>query len=415
MPNIKNNLIEILILLGVFILLFYSSNPIEYPDSQRYLSKSLNDPPLYSSAITIMQIIFGSLNSIVVLQTLSIGFGIIYFVRTVSSQFDLDIVTKFFISLFLFLPVLQFYRYLLTEPISYAFSLFFVSFVIKLIYNFNYKNLIWISIFTTVMLLTRNQFLFIYPVILILYLGIFILQNSRKTFSLLMISFLFIVFSHNSLIKLNKYIAKGSLTSEEQLGKSVFFFTFMDAIYISEVDDVKLFKNKNIKKTLAIILYEMDQREALIKYYNGRGHFGQSLQDIRYFSHDLINHMAKRENINKSILYKEISITLIKANYKKYIRHIFKKLYDSSWLFVFVPFFMLIPSLISFLKYKSHLSLLVVFLSVFGLANHSTIYLFGRVQPRYLIYTDFIILIFVLIIFTILFRNKNKKNHSKTN
>ena len=45
MPNIKNNLIEILILLGVFILLFYSSNPIEYPDSQRYLSKSLNDPP----------------------------------------------------------------------------------------------------------------------------------------------------------------------------------------------------------------------------------------------------------------------------------------------------------------------------------------------------------------------------------
>ena len=153
MPNIKNNLIEILILLGVFILLFYSSNPIEYPDSQRYLSKSLNDPPLYSSAITIMQIIFGSLNSIVVLQTLSIGFGIIYFVRTVSSQFDLDIVTKFFISLFLFLPVLQFYRYLLTEPISYAFSLFFVSFVIKLIYNFNYKNLIWISIFTTVMFL----------------------------------------------------------------------------------------------------------------------------------------------------------------------------------------------------------------------------------------------------------------------
>ena len=64
---------------------------------------------------------------------------------------------------------------------------------------------------------------------------------------------------------------------------------------------------------------------------------------------------------------------------------------------------MLIPSLISFLKYKSHLSLLVVFLSSFGLANHSTIYLFGRVQPRYLIYTDFIILIFVLIIFTILF------------
>ena len=183
MPNIKNNLIEILILLGVFILLFYSSNPIEYPDSQRYLSKSLNDPPLYSSAITIMQIIFGSLNSIVVLQTLSIGFGIIYFVRTVSSQFDLDIVTKFFISLFLFLPVIQFYRHLLTEPFSYAFSLFFVSFVFKLIFNFNYLNLFWSSFFVILLLLMRNQFLFLYAVILVLYFGIYFLKSSKKTFS----------------------------------------------------------------------------------------------------------------------------------------------------------------------------------------------------------------------------------------
>ena len=43
----------------------------------------------------------------------------------------------FFISLFLFLPTLQFYNNILTESLSYAFSLFCVSFVFKLIFNYN--------------------------------------------------------------------------------------------------------------------------------------------------------------------------------------------------------------------------------------------------------------------------------------
>ena len=69
---------------------------------------------------------------------------------------------------------------------------------------------------------------------------------------------------------------------------------------------------------------------------------------------------------------------------------------------------MMLGSLISFIKIKSKYSLLILFLSIFALANHSVIYLFGRVQPRYLIYTDFIILIFIFITFvTFLKKEKN--------
>ena len=70
---------------------------------------------------------------------------------------------------------------------------------------------------------------------------------------------------------------------------------------------------------------------------------------------------------------------------------------------------MLLAGIISFLKYKSRLSLLILFISIFSLANHSVVYLFGRVQPRYLIYTDFILLIFIFIILNI-FLQKNEKN-----
>ena len=77
-------------------------------------------------------------------------------------------------------------------------------------------------------------------------------------------------------------------------------------------------------------------------------------------------------------------------------------------MFVFVPFLMLIAGLIVFLKNKSHFSLLIIFLSTFALGNHAVIYLFGRVQPRYFIYSDFILLVFIFIIVISLLRIKVK-------
>ena len=61
----------------------------------------------------------------------------------------------------------------------------------------------------------------------------------------------------------------------------------------------------------------------------------------------------------------------------------------------------------NFIKYKSKDSLLILFLSTFALANHSVVYLFGRVQPRYLIYTDFVILVFIFITFIIFLKKQN--------
>ena len=94
MTRIKNNIIEILVTVGVLLMLLYSSSPNIYPDSHRFLSGSLHDPPLYSTIIYVMQLIFGSLNSVIILQTFFVGFGIIYFSRTVAIHFNLDLMIK---------------------------------------------------------------------------------------------------------------------------------------------------------------------------------------------------------------------------------------------------------------------------------------------------------------------------------
>jgi len=178
--DIKNNIIELLITASALILLFYSSDPVFYTDSVRYLNQSILDPPLFSSIILIMQSMFDNLNSVVIFQTLFIAFAIIIFLRTLVFFFKIDIFSRTLISLFLFLPILKFYNIILTEPLSYALSLLFVSFVIRLIYKFNIQNLIWSSVFALALLLTRNQFIFLYPVIFFLYIGILFLQIKKK-------------------------------------------------------------------------------------------------------------------------------------------------------------------------------------------------------------------------------------------
>ena len=154
----------------------------------------------------------------------------------------------------------------------------------------------------------------------------------------------------------------------------------------------------------------MENKKALMKNYDSRGHFGLSLKEIRYYSDKLLKDLAFVENTTVNNLKKIISIKLITLNFKKYLKHTFKKFYDSTWLFVFVPLFMMIASLFGFNKYKSKYSLTILFLSIFSLANHSVVYLFGRVQPRYFIYTDFVLLIFIFITFVIFFKKRNNLN-----
>jgi len=406
---IKNHTIEILIITLTLGLLFYSSDPVLYSDSARYLKGSLNDPPLYSTIIVIMQSAFRTLNSIIILQTLFIGFGIVFFTKTISKYFDLDVLTKGIVAIFLFLPIIKFYNNLLTEALSYAFSLLFVSFVVNLIYNFSIRNLVWTSIFIVSLLLMRNQFIFLYPIVLILYLGILSISRSKKKLILLAISFIFTIFAHNSLVSLNKYIKKASFENEillESKSNSVFNFIYIDAIYISSVKDIGLFEDESLKKTFAKIIQEIDSQRTLVEYYNGRGHFGVSFNIIIGISDLPLKALAIQKKTTVISLKKEIAIKLIKSNFKKYLKFLFKKFYDSAWLFIFIPFFMLLAASISFFKKKTNFTLFLIFLSTFTLSNHSTVYLFGRIQPRYLIYTDFILLIFIFVIFSMFLKTK---------
>jgi hypothetical protein len=413
MINIKRHSIDFILLLITVLLLINSTDPVIQGDSRRYLGYNLSDPPIVPWFVKITLYLFGSLKAVVILQTLAIYFGVVKFTKTISKYFDIKILTKLFIALFLFIPIINFYRHILSESLSYAFYLFFASYIIKLIFNFKIKNVVCITLFAVALLNLRSQFIFIYVIIFIIYLSIFII-NKKNTFSFLLISFISIFLIHNTLTKVNDYILqnffKEKVMNKTQEKNGPFNYIFIDAIYISSIEDAELLEDDKIKNTTIQIFKKMHNENSLQEYYNGRGHFGLSFAIIRDYSNLTLNELALNKNVSIYDLKKKISLTLLSKNFFKYLKFIFKKFYDSTWLFVIVPAILLIPALINFIKYRNQFSLVVVFFSSFALANHSIVYLFGRVQPRYLIYSDFALLVIIFLVFIHAFKKSINKS-----
>ena len=181
-----------------------------------------------------------------------------------------------------------------------------------------------------------------------------------------------------------------------------------DTIYVSTTKDIELFENEDLKETLRNIYIELNKKKLLLKYNKKiRGHFSTGYPILDDYTEAQLIDLITEKNGTTKKFRKEIFITLVKENYVQYIKLLFKKMYDSTWLFVTLPALIFITSFIYFLKQKSHFSLVAIFLSIFTLGNHSIVYLFGRVQPRYFIYTDFVLLVFIFITLTILYK-KNK-------
>ena len=65
------------------------------------------------------------------------------------------------------------------------------------------------------------------------------------------------------MLSLNEYIAKSSSKNTNITidTKGVFFFIYIDSIYISSEKDAESFKNKNISETVGVIIKEIEDKK----------------------------------------------------------------------------------------------------------------------------------------------------------
>ena len=108
----------------------------------------------------------------------------------------------------------------------------------------------------------ESIYVFIRSYIISIFWYFFYKSFKKKTFKLLIISFLSIFIIHNSLVILNEYKNKEILKEENVSSNNHgVFFTFIDAIYISTSEDSELFKNQKLRETVYLIFKEMEKKK----------------------------------------------------------------------------------------------------------------------------------------------------------
>ena len=153
--------------------------------------------------------------------------------------------------------------------------------------------------FFVIMLLFEKAICVFIPTSFIIILRYFYIKQIQKKFLWISFCILSIFLVPIFFPSLNKHIiesSNGKKIYQDLDGYGLYYFTYIDSIYISNINDVDLFENQNVKKTLYKIFEEMDKQKMLIKYYDGRGHFGKSFASIRDNSTNLLLDLAAKEN-----------------------------------------------------------------------------------------------------------------------
>ena len=167
------------------------------------------------------------------------------------------------------------------------------------------KIYIGLILFIILLVLLRNQLVILYPIrckVFIFHFGIFVIQKSRKIYIFkLIFSFICIFLFQQSATKIDNYIKIKTLKNDQYIKllnkKSPIRFISNDAIYISDIKDIELFKNKTLRKALFNLFTALEKEKALSKYYDSRGHFALSFKIIDDFSELILIDVAKKKKL----------------------------------------------------------------------------------------------------------------------
>lgn len=267
----------------VFIYLV-ARGPIPAPDTGTYLNYSPLRSAVYPLILKANSILFGREN-FYILYILQILFGLISVVKittTLRKLFEIDNLTLFLMTLTFLLPYgpSKFGNYILTEGICYPFFLWAVSCLFEGILGKNpeqnLKELLKFLVWTVLLVLTRKQFLFLFPAYAIvigylwLYSGSWVnssdsyvntqkpAPNKRKSkITLLIICFLISIVATNLLERTLHYIEFKRFSMVPFTGIQL----IIAPMFLAEASDEKLFDDPLEKKIFQLSYAKMQENK----------------------------------------------------------------------------------------------------------------------------------------------------------
>ncbi len=289
----KININFLKFIISFFLLLLIIVNGgIIHPDTKSYLDFAMQRPLIYPIFLYLFDTIW-STHIILILTCGLIGLVSAHLLsKKINSIFFTSNLIEVFYFLILLLPyIINEYlvaNYLLAESISYPLFMLFLYYSISVLEsNYQKHNIIKLLIISSLLILTRGQFVIIYPAIVILGIYSLIIQKKKK--------FLFIILSILAFFITNIVDSSYHLIKHGKFEKTNFggYMLSGNALYSSLPSDSTLFENsdrelfKNISENIeknklryTFVINETDQ--------NRKIHYFESFDNIIW-----------REGVNK--------------------------------------------------------------------------------------------------------------------
>ena len=273
---------------------------------------------------------------------------------------------------------------------------------------------LYFVLLTALLILTRRQFLFLYPFFALVWLTLFF-QKERIEFSrmILLAVFVFSIIATNMIEKTYHYIKHDRFSTVPFTGRQLLVMPML----VARESDKDIFAEEE-QRDIFMHIYDELVSEEITFSHNGSTALNAYNVYERYYndiSHHVIPRSAQKVLGARYDEYKmdactvQMSLVLIRHNLKDFLKLYLKNIEMNSGKkpFVLFLFLVFILTFISYIKHRSKVLLILLFALIMQLGNYMLIALVEPIIWRYTIYTNQVL--FVLLALCV--ANRSRSQH----
>ncbi|MCH9769717.1 MAG: hypothetical protein K0U12_02445 [Gammaproteobacteria bacterium] len=396
----------LLILLAVVLIPQLFMPSIMAPDSPSYIAFSPQRPPLLPILLWLNRLLVGE--HYYIFRALQIG--LIFFAMHLMDKklrpiFNIPRWAMTLLAVSFIIPpyiVFPYARYLLTEAIAIPLFVIFLTYLIEFIVTRAIKTTLILALLTMLLVLTRNQFLYLYGILFLAVIYLFFRRTNPQKILLIGLIFLLTIVLTTLLNRGYQYVVHGKFASNTSNGALL----LVQPMFLAKPNDAKLFKDPKLK-SLFNSLYQantqakftlatLDPKPNYIRFLKDAAYFRSVFDPIQNQNFRKLNQLGYTSPYQQDIILKKLAITLLKHNWKQNLIFSIRKLILSLGdLVPFLVFCFLGLSLLiaQFIKPKNYIISAMLGLWILIFANNLTVSLAEMMLTRYLIYPYLCLLI----------------------
>lgn len=376
----------------VLLAMLVVSGPVIHPDSSGYMDNSFLRAPILPLIIDGFEFILGkelALTGTIFFQLAVCFCGIAYCSLATKKLFSLSSNSTHLVAIILAAPLLKFGTSILAEPLGYGLNAFFMGLLFSHITTGKYRHLGCMACVAAIEFLLRPQFFYVF-VFLILYTG-FLFIRKRKAAHLLIAVCITCLWVGMTFVRsgYNAY-HHGHFGQYSAIGEHL----LATQLYISPPSDLDLFSNPDDSAFMARLYSRIDAERLSIRNWDyTKSHYNKSITRI-YFGHilpvysELFQAQGAEGLIERDNHCKTLGVTLLKANFKSYVKLLFLKLYYGPFNFLLLYSVLAILSIAWCFRTQTPQGTAYLAVSTLTLFNYGMLIPFALIVKRYTLFTD---------------------------